>query len=62
MERRITQDTFDQAVAENMADFDMSRTDALRDTIEQFVGQKVDLSAIDVSSSLLEIVVSLANA
>lgn len=48
MERRVTQETFDQAVLENMSDFDLSKEDAIKDTIQQFVSQGVNLSAIDV--------------
>ena len=48
MERRITQDTFDQVVNENINDFEMTPEDAIKDAIQQFTSQKVDLSAIDV--------------
>ena len=33
---RISQETFDETVKENMDDFDMSREDAIADAIEQF--------------------------
>lgn len=34
--KRITQDTFDEAVRENMDDFDMPREEAIKDAMEQF--------------------------
>lgn len=34
--KRITQETFDDAVKENMDDFGMSREEAIKDSIEQF--------------------------
>lgn len=34
--KRITQETFDDAVKENMDDFGASREDAIKDTIEEF--------------------------
>ena len=34
--KRITQETFDEAVRENMDDFDMPREEAIKDAIEQF--------------------------
>jgi hypothetical protein len=52
MERRITQETFDSVVSENIADFDMGPKEALADAIEQFTSQKVDLTAIDVSGGI----------
>lgn len=48
MERRITQDTFDQVVNENISDFGMPVNEAIKDAIDQFITQKVDLSSIDV--------------
>ncbi|XP_076001251.1 armadillo repeat-containing protein 6 [Genypterus blacodes] len=44
--RRITQETFDAAVKENMEEFEMDANDALRDAVEQFESQGVDLSCI----------------
>ncbi|KNC79812.1 hypothetical protein SARC_07811 [Sphaeroforma arctica JP610] len=44
--RRITQETFDEAVAENKDLFDMSHEDAVQESIEQFMIQGVDLSTI----------------
>ncbi|XP_068605260.1 armadillo repeat-containing protein 6 [Brachionichthys hirsutus] len=44
--RRITQETFDAAVKENMEEFEMDPDGALRDAVEQFESQGVDLSCI----------------
>ncbi|XP_068197129.1 armadillo repeat-containing protein 6 [Antennarius striatus] len=43
---RITQETFDAAVRENMEEFEMDPDEALRDTVQQFEIQGVDLSCI----------------
>lgn len=34
--RRITQETFDSAVRENIEEFDMEESEALREAIDQF--------------------------
>ncbi|TSP09101.1 Armadillo repeat-containing protein 6 [Bagarius yarrelli] len=44
--RGITQETFDSAVRENIEEFDMEDSEALREAIEQFESQGVDLSNI----------------
>ncbi|XP_030631449.1 armadillo repeat-containing protein 6 isoform X2 [Chanos chanos] len=44
--RRITQETFDAVVKENIEEFDMDASEALREAIEQFESQGVDLSNI----------------
>ncbi|KAB5535790.1 hypothetical protein PHYPO_G00121990 [Pangasianodon hypophthalmus] len=44
--RRITQETFDSAVRENIEEFDMEESEALKEAIEQFESQGVDLSNI----------------
>ncbi|XP_066513510.1 armadillo repeat-containing protein 6-like [Hoplias malabaricus] len=44
--RRITQETFDAVVRENIDDFEMDECEALREAIEQFESQGVDLSNI----------------
>ncbi|XP_029970043.1 armadillo repeat-containing protein 6 [Salarias fasciatus] len=44
--RRITQETFDAAVRENMEEFEMEPDEALKDALEQFESQGVDLSCI----------------
>ncbi|XP_034038972.1 LOW QUALITY PROTEIN: armadillo repeat-containing protein 6 [Thalassophryne amazonica] len=46
MSRRITQDTFDAVVRENIEEFDMDADEALREAVEQFESQGVDLSCI----------------
>ncbi|XP_028328888.1 armadillo repeat-containing protein 6-like [Gouania willdenowi] len=43
---RITQQTFDAAVKENMKEFEMEPEEALKDAVEQFESQDVDLSCI----------------
>lgn len=45
--RRISQDTFDDAVRENMHELDMSPEEALTEAIEQFRLEGVDLGNID---------------
>lgn len=37
--RRITQETFDAAVRENMEEFEMDPDEALREAVEQFDSQ-----------------------
>lgn len=37
--RRITQETFDAAVRENMEEFEMDPDEALREAVEQFESQ-----------------------
>lgn len=37
--RRITQETFDDAVRENMEEFEMDPEEALREAVEQFESQ-----------------------
>ncbi|XP_073909729.1 armadillo repeat-containing protein 6 isoform X3 [Castor canadensis] len=44
--RRITQETFDAAVRENVEEFEMSPEEAMREAVEQFESQGVDLSNI----------------
>uniref|UniRef100_A0A8B9H8T5 Armadillo repeat containing 6 n=1 Tax=Astyanax mexicanus TaxID=7994 RepID=A0A8B9H8T5_ASTMX len=44
--RRITQETFDAVVRENIDEFEMDESEALREAIEQFESQGVDLSSI----------------
>lgn len=52
MARKITQETFDDVVRENMEDFDMDSAEALADAISQFNKQGVDLSSIDISGGI----------
>jgi CHASE3 domain sensor protein len=61
MERRITQETFDAVVQENEEDFGMGREEALRDAIQQFRSQAVDLSSIDVGSNMYLILPYILN-
>ncbi|XP_054482647.1 armadillo repeat-containing protein 6 [Anoplopoma fimbria] len=44
--RRITQETFDAAVKENMDEFEMDPDEALKEAVEQFESQGVNLSCI----------------
>uniref|UniRef100_M4B8N7 Armadillo repeat-containing domain-containing protein n=1 Tax=Hyaloperonospora arabidopsidis (strain Emoy2) TaxID=559515 RepID=M4B8N7_HYAAE len=44
--KQILQETFDECVAENVADFDMSLEQATADAVQQFESQGVDLSNI----------------
>ncbi|XP_037673926.1 armadillo repeat-containing protein 6 [Choloepus didactylus] len=44
--RRITQETFDAAVRENIREFEMGPEDAVAEAVEQFESQGVDLSNI----------------
>ena len=49
--RRISQETFDAVVRENVEDFDMDAAEAVREAREQFEHQGVDLTGVDVSGS-----------
>lgn len=53
MALRITQATFHAAVVENMTEFEMNKTEALADAIEQFKQQGVDLSNLDLSGGAI---------
>lgn len=44
--RRISQETFDMVVRENIDDFEMEAEEAVKDAVEQFESQGVDLSNI----------------
>lgn len=46
VERACAQDTFDQAVAENQAEFDMDVDEAVRSAVEEFQAQHVDLTDV----------------
>lgn len=48
--KRITQETFDEVVSENIEEFDMSREEAIQDAVKQFLKQGVDLSNIDTTT------------
>ena len=47
--RRISQETFDEAVQENIDDFDLEPDQAVADAVKEFELQNVDLSEIDKS-------------
>ncbi|RLN52141.1 hypothetical protein BBJ29_007507 [Phytophthora kernoviae] len=49
--KQISQETFDECVAENVEDFDMSPEEAVADAVRQFESQGVDLSNIIKSGS-----------
>lgn len=51
---RISQETFDEALSENMELLDLSLADALAETIDQFKTQGVNLSNIDISGRNLQ--------
>eukprot|EP00124_Ichthyophonus_hoferi_P002524 Ihof_evm3s175 gene=Ihof_evmTU3s175 len=46
--KHISQETFDAAVEENIATFDMEREQAIDDAIEQFEAQGISLSNINI--------------
>ena len=50
--RRITQETFDAVVKENMDDFEMDPDDALKDAVEQFDSQGNVLTSNSLTHSL----------
>lgn len=52
MARKVSQETFDDVVKENMEEFDMLHDDALKDAINQFNKQHVDLSTIDITGGI----------
>ena len=52
MARKISQETFDDVVKENMEDFEMDSKEALVDAINQFTKQGVDMSSIDISGGI----------
>ena len=43
---KITQETFDAAVKENVDEFGLSLEEAIEDAVKQFVSQGVDLDGI----------------
>ena len=50
--RRITQDTFDEVVHENVEEFGLSKDEAILDAWKQFNTQGVDLTDIDLSGGV----------
>ncbi|KAK9808657.1 hypothetical protein WJX72_001431 [[Myrmecia] bisecta] len=49
--KRITQDTFDEAVQENMEEFDMEAAEAVKSAVEEFELQGIDLTGIIKSAT-----------
>jgi hypothetical protein len=49
--KRISQSTFNAAVAENMVEFGMEKGEAVEDAIEQFKQQGVDLTGLDLTAA-----------
>lgn len=47
--RRISQETFDEVVRENVEEFDMDKAEAIKEAIAQFRKQGIDLSNIDLT-------------
>jgi tagatose-1,6-bisphosphate aldolase len=47
--KKISQETFDEILRENIEEFEETKEQALEDTIKQFVKQGVDLSNIDIT-------------
>lgn len=52
MAKKISQETFDDVVRENMEEFDMEAAEALEDAIKQFLKQGVTLTNIDTSGGV----------
>ena len=52
MAKKISQETFDDVVRENVEEFDMDSKEALADAINQFNKQGVDLSSVDISGGI----------
>lgn len=50
--KRVSQETFDEVVRENIEEFEMSAEEALKDAIDQFSKQGVDLSVIDLTGGI----------
>ena len=50
--KRISQETFDEVVKENLDDFEMEPAEALSEAIKQFKSQGVDLKNIDTSGGI----------
>ena len=49
MTKRITQAAFDEAVKENMEEFEMDREEAIADAVQQFESQGVDLGNVNTT-------------
>jgi len=51
-EKRISQETFDEVVQENIEEFDMNEKDALAEAIKQFQSQGVSFANLDISGGI----------
>ena len=51
-ERKITQETFDEVVGENVEEFGLGIKEAIFDAYQQFTSQGVDLTDIDISGGV----------
>jgi hypothetical protein len=52
MEKRISQETFDGVVKENVEEFDMPLKEAIADAVQQFLSQGVNLESIDTTGGV----------
>lgn len=50
--KKITQDTFDEVVQENIDEFELSKDEAIFDAYKQFLSQGVDMTDIDISGGI----------
>ena len=50
--KKITQETFDEVVKENIEEFDMKQDEAIFDAYKQFSSQGVDMTDIDISGGV----------
>lgn len=51
--RRITQETFDAAVRENMEEFEMDPEEALKEAVEQFESQGNRSTVVTINCSII---------
>lgn len=66
MARRISQQTFDDVVKENIEEFEMEKDEAIKEAIAQFRKQGIDLSNIDLTGGegrqqLIEAIATVQN-
>jgi hypothetical protein len=50
--KKITQETFDEVVQENIDEFELSKDEAIFDAYKQFSSQGVDMTDIDISGGV----------
>ena len=50
--KKVSQQTFDDIVKENMVEFDMEQKEAIEDAVKQMTSQNVNLSDIDLSGGV----------